>query len=102
MCSCWGGGGKELEWTITIYSKFSGFIHFAGLPPDVTKDEFIQVMSKCGIIMLDPQTDEPKIKLYKDKEGNLKGDGLCCYLKVSGAIKRDVFMMSVLHGKSYC
>uniref|UniRef100_A0A7M4EM91 17S U2 SnRNP complex component HTATSF1 n=1 Tax=Crocodylus porosus TaxID=8502 RepID=A0A7M4EM91_CROPO len=56
-------------------------VYVTGLPPDVTKDEFIQVMSKCGIIMLDPQTDEPKIKLYKDKEGNLKGDGLCCYLK---------------------
>lgn len=44
-------------------------------------------MSKCGIIMRDPQTEEHKIKLYKDKEGNLKGDGLCCYLKVSGALK---------------
>lgn len=62
-------------------------IYFAGLPPDITKDEFIQVMSKCGIIMRDPQTEEHKIKLYKDKEGNLKGDGLCCYLKVSGALK---------------
>uniref|UniRef100_A0A8U7ND57 17S U2 SnRNP complex component HTATSF1 n=1 Tax=Corvus moneduloides TaxID=1196302 RepID=A0A8U7ND57_CORMO len=51
------------------------------LPPDITKDEFVQVMSKCGIIMRDPQTEEHKIKLYKDKEGNLKGDGLCCYLK---------------------
>nr|DBA20921.1 TPA: hypothetical protein GDO54_017655 [Pyxicephalus adspersus] len=38
-------------------------------------------MSKCGIIMRDPLTDEFKIKLYKDKDGNLKGDGLCCYLK---------------------
>lgn len=37
--------------------------------------------------MRDPQTEEHKIKLYKDKEGNLKGDGLCCYLKVSGALK---------------
>ena len=54
-----------------------------GLPPDITKDEFVQVMSKCGIVMRDPQTEEPKIKLYKDREGNLKGDGLCCYLKVS-------------------
>ncbi|XP_077165097.1 17S U2 SnRNP complex component HTATSF1 [Paroedura picta] len=56
-------------------------IYVTGLPPDITKDEFVQVMSKCGIIMRDPQTEEPKIKLYKDKEGNLKGDGLCCYLK---------------------
>ncbi|XP_066496310.1 17S U2 SnRNP complex component HTATSF1 [Tiliqua scincoides] len=56
-------------------------VYVTGLPPDITKDEFVQVMSKCGIIMRDPQTEEPKIKLYKDKEGNLKGDGLCCYLK---------------------
>ncbi|XP_029463671.1 HIV Tat-specific factor 1 isoform X2 [Rhinatrema bivittatum] len=52
-----------------------------GLPPDITEDEFVQVMSKCGIIMRDLQTEEYKIKLYKDKQGNLKGDGLCCYLK---------------------
>uniref|UniRef100_A0A8C3QW83 17S U2 SnRNP complex component HTATSF1 n=1 Tax=Cyanoderma ruficeps TaxID=181631 RepID=A0A8C3QW83_9PASS len=62
-------------------------VYVTGLPPDITKDEFVQVMSKCGIIMRDPQTEEHKIKLYKDKEGNLKGDGLCCYLKVSGALR---------------
>ncbi|XP_053129739.1 HIV Tat-specific factor 1 [Hemicordylus capensis] len=56
-------------------------VYVTGLPPDITKDEFVQVMSKCGIVMRDPITEEPKIKLYKDKEGNLKGDGLCCYLK---------------------
>ncbi|XP_026572335.1 HIV Tat-specific factor 1 [Pseudonaja textilis] len=56
-------------------------VYVTGLPPDITKDEFVEVMSKCGIVMRDLQTEEPKIKLYKDKEGNLKGDGLCCYLK---------------------
>ncbi|XP_072483221.1 17S U2 SnRNP complex component HTATSF1 isoform X2 [Notamacropus eugenii] len=56
-------------------------VYVTGLPPDVTKDEFVRLMSKCGIIMKDPQTEEYKIKLYKDAEGNLKGDGLCCYLK---------------------
>ncbi|XP_015687955.1 HIV Tat-specific factor 1 [Protobothrops mucrosquamatus] len=56
-------------------------VYVTGLPPDITKDEFVDVMSKCGIIMRDLHTEEPKIKLYKDKEGNLKGDGLCCYLK---------------------
>lgn len=24
---------------------------------------------------------EPKLKLYRDINGQLKGDGLCCYLK---------------------
>ncbi|KAM3910822.1 17S U2 SnRNP complex component HTATSF1 [Leptodactylus fuscus] len=56
-------------------------VYVTGLPPDITNDEFVQIMSKCGIIMRDPQSEDYKIKLYKDKEGNLKGDGLCCYLK---------------------
>ena len=58
------------------------FSEITGLPPDITVDEFIQLMSKFGIIMRDPQTEEFKVKLYKDDQGNLKGDGLCCYLKV--------------------
>uniref|UniRef100_A0A2K6S8X1 17S U2 SnRNP complex component HTATSF1 n=1 Tax=Saimiri boliviensis boliviensis TaxID=39432 RepID=A0A2K6S8X1_SAIBB len=56
-------------------------VYVSGLPPDITLDEFIKLMSKFGIIMRDPQTEEFKIKLYKDNQGNLKGDGLCCYLK---------------------
>lgn len=55
----------------------------SGLPPDISTEEFVELMSKCGIVMRDPMTEEYKVKLYKDKEGNLKGDGLCCYLKVS-------------------
>lgn len=56
-------------------------VYVSGLPPDITPDEFVEVMSKCGIIMRDPITEEYKVKLYKDNEGNQKGDGLCCYLK---------------------
>ncbi|KAI5940064.1 HIV Tat-specific factor 1 [Manis javanica] len=56
-------------------------VYVSGLPPDITVDEFIQLMSKFGIIMRDPQTEDFKVKLYKDNQGNHKGDGLCCYLK---------------------
>ncbi|XP_040179688.1 HIV Tat-specific factor 1 [Rana temporaria] len=56
-------------------------VYVSGLPLDLTYDEFIEIMSKCGIIMRDLQTEDFKVKLYKDKDGNLKGDGLCCYLK---------------------
>ncbi|XP_059400640.1 HIV Tat-specific factor 1 homolog [Carassius carassius] len=56
-------------------------VYVTGLPPDITPDEFVEVMSKCGIIMRDPITEDYKMKLYKDKDGNQKGDGLCCYLK---------------------
>ncbi|XP_020827440.1 17S U2 SnRNP complex component HTATSF1 isoform X1 [Phascolarctos cinereus] len=64
-----------------VQEKRNTNVYVTGLPPDITKDEFVQLMSKCGIIMKDPGTEEYKIKLYKDKQGNLKGDGLCCYLK---------------------
>lgn len=56
-------------------------VYVSGLPPDTSTEEFVEMMSKCGIVMRDPITEEYKVKLYKDKEGNLKGDGLCCYLK---------------------
>ncbi|CAL1573167.1 unnamed protein product [Knipowitschia caucasica] len=56
-------------------------VYVSGLPPDIGNDEFAELMSKCGIVMKDPITEEYKVKLYKDREGNLKGDGLCCYLK---------------------
>lgn len=40
------------------------------------------MMSKYGLIMDDPRTNKPKVKLYKDDKGNLKGDGICCYVRV--------------------
>ncbi|XP_037604027.1 HIV Tat-specific factor 1 [Sebastes umbrosus] len=56
-------------------------VYVSGLPPDISTEEFAELMSKCGIVMRDPISEDYKVKLYKDKEGNLKGDGLCCYLK---------------------
>uniref|UniRef100_A0A8C6SKK1 HIV-1 Tat specific factor 1 n=1 Tax=Neogobius melanostomus TaxID=47308 RepID=A0A8C6SKK1_9GOBI len=56
-------------------------VYVSGLPLDIGTEEFVELMSKCGIVMRDPVTEEYKVKLYKDREGNLKGDGLCCYLK---------------------
>ncbi|XP_077597049.1 17S U2 SnRNP complex component HTATSF1 [Stigmatopora nigra] len=56
-------------------------VYVSGLPPDTSQEEFVEMMSKCGIVMRDPISEEYKVKLYKDKDGNLKGDGLCCYLK---------------------
>ena len=39
-------------------------------------------MSKCGVIMNDPRTGKPKIKLYRTDSGEIKGDGTCCYIKM--------------------
>lgn len=37
---------------------------------------FIYGMLNCLVV------DKPKIKLYRDANGQIKGDGRCCYLKV--------------------
>lgn len=39
-------------------------------------------MTKCGIIMKDPRSGKPKIKLYRTETGDPKGDGTCCYVKM--------------------
>ncbi|XP_065332450.1 17S U2 SnRNP complex component HTATSF1 isoform X2 [Cloeon dipterum] len=57
-------------------------VYVSGLPCDITEQEYVDFMQKCGIITKDIDTGKLKIKLYSDDEGNLKGDGLCTYIKV--------------------
>jgi hypothetical protein len=57
-------------------------VYVNGLPLDITEEEFVELMNKYGIIKENEDSGEPKVKLYKDAQGQLKGDGLCCYLKV--------------------
>ncbi|PAV91326.1 hypothetical protein WR25_21908 isoform E [Diploscapter pachys] len=57
-------------------------VYVSGMPTDVTIEEFTEFMSKCGVIQQDPRTRRSKIKLYLDDEGNSKGDGRCCYIKM--------------------
>ena len=56
-------------------------VYFSGLPPSITADSFKELTTKCGLIAFDPITKKPKLKIYKDPDGNPKGDGLCCYIK---------------------
>lgn len=57
-------------------------VYVSNLPTDVTEEEFIEIMSKCGMIFRDPSTNKMKIKLYAEADGQLKGDGLCHYIRV--------------------
>ncbi|CAM9179509.1 unnamed protein product, partial [Hapterophycus canaliculatus] len=57
------------------------WVYAQGLPIDVTMEEIREHFNKCGIIATDPLTQQPKIKIYKDEEGNPKGDGSVCYVK---------------------
>ncbi|XP_058121461.1 HIV Tat-specific factor 1 homolog [Anopheles ziemanni] len=57
-------------------------VYVSNLPTDVTEEEFGELMSKCGMVMKDPKTHKLKLKLYRDSDGQLKGDGLCHYIKI--------------------
>lgn len=48
-------------------------VYFRGVPPDTKEEEVAEFFSKCGIVKPDPDTGVPKVKLYRDKEGQTKG-----------------------------
>lgn len=62
------------------------WIYVTGLPKDTNEEEVAQYFSKCGVIDLDPETQKPKVKLYRHKadepEGRtVKGDASICYAR---------------------
>lgn len=58
-------------------------VYVSNLPTDTTEDEFGELMAKCGMVMKDLKSGKLKLKLYRDSAtGELKGDGLCHYIKV--------------------
>lgn len=60
-------------------------IYVSGLPMDITLEELTELFNKCGLIARD-EKGKDKIKLYRDSAGELKGDALCTYIKVSEAM----------------
>ncbi|KAI8927070.1 hypothetical protein BC831DRAFT_453765 [Entophlyctis helioformis] len=56
-------------------------VYVTGLPIDTSIAEIHAVFSKCGIILEDPATGQPRIKLYRDAAGRIKGDALVIYFK---------------------
>ncbi|CAO1368194.1 unnamed protein product [Diamesa serratosioi] len=56
-------------------------VYVSNLPLDITDEEFSELMAKCGMVMKDAK-GLLKLKLYREKSGELKGDGLCHYIKI--------------------
>ncbi|RQM11121.1 hypothetical protein B5M09_002883 [Aphanomyces astaci] len=70
---------KKTKWTS---SKQKTWVYINGLPLDITIPEVHDHFVKCGVIQKDLHTDDPKIKLYRNKDtGQLSGDGAVCYMK---------------------
>ncbi|XP_046544376.1 HIV Tat-specific factor 1-like [Haliotis rubra] len=74
-------GEKRKEGWFEHDSERSAHVYVSNLPLDITDEEYKELMSKCGLIMHDPITRKPKLKLYRDQNKDPKGDGLCCYIK---------------------
>ena len=67
---------KESKKTKTKFKakNAKNWIYITGLPPDATEDEVARFCSKVGILDLDPETQRPKVKLYRYKEDTLNND----------------------------
>lgn len=69
---------KKQQWYMP---RINANVYVSGLPNDITESELIAYFSRCGFIRKDQRTGENKVKLYKDKNGNLKGDALISFLR---------------------
>jgi HIV Tat-specific factor 1 len=57
------------------------WVYVSGLPPAVDVSEVHKFFGKVGMLDLDPETLQPKMKLYKNSDGTLKGDASLCYAR---------------------
>lgn len=72
---------ESLQW-FELPPEQNTKVYVSNLPDNITEEEFIELMSKCGMIFRDPGSNKLKIKLYAEPDGQLKGDGLCHYIRV--------------------
>jgi len=56
-------------------------IYVTGLPLDVDLGEVIRVFKRYGVLSNNVDSGLPKVKLYKDEEGNFKGEAFISYFK---------------------
>jgi hypothetical protein len=72
---------KEKRLNKWYHAKINTNVYVSGLPRDTSENELIDMFLKCGFLRKDEKTGKERIKLYRDEQGNLKGDGLISYLR---------------------
>jgi hypothetical protein len=59
------------------------WIYVTGLPQTgVSVSDLAKYFGKAGLLDLDPETLQPKIKLYMNTDGSTKGDASICYARL--------------------
>ena len=92
------GEGRKRKKASNFSAKNSAkWVYVTNLPLDATEAEVAAHFSKAGVIEIDVKTQQPRVKLYRDKEtAILKGDGSVCF-----AMPESVSIaLSVLDGSS--
>ncbi|CAK72965.1 unnamed protein product (macronuclear) [Paramecium tetraurelia] len=84
---------KKNQW---YTPKINTNVYVEGLPQDITMEEMKVFFSKAGIIRINPETLQPTIKIYRDQNGNCKGDGLISY-KMVESVQTAREMLDGLH-----
>lgn len=54
-------------------------VYVSGLPPDVTLQELEPIFKRAGVLKVDVESGDSKIRIYADDEGRCKGDALVSY-----------------------
>lgn len=67
---------KLAKW---YHPKHNTNLYISNLPKTITVEALKDYFSKAGVIRVDKFTGLPKIKLYHDEKGQLKGDALVSY-----------------------
>lgn len=92
---------RKADW-FEIDDSHNTYVYVSGLPKTITEEEFIDLMSKGGIIAKKPMPGNPlNIKMYRDKDGSLKGDALCCYVRKESVDNIILYLDGYLYDGKY-
>ena len=67
--------------SVKILSNKNTSVYITGLPRDVTEEEIAETFKKCGVIKVDARDGSSRVKVYRDDDGQVKGDALVVFLK---------------------